>query len=261
MFGAERPQPAEAAERRRDGRRTDPSLPWWRRNKTGREKDPDGGIGSQDLTELLAAGLRSQGGFEQAAVTIPPAASPSEAAHRGHRPVRARGRQGGEAGRTRRIRDDSDQDPLDDGVLPGLSGIGVGRSALGARARRTACLRSTRSPPARRTRRAPPPTTTSSRAITSVLRSVPGRRTGHRLLARTDGHAVRDRGRPRRQGRADHGAARTTSPTRWPPTRCASSPRSPARARSASRSPTSTARSSRSATCCARRPRSSRPTP
>ncbi len=30
-------------------------LPWWRRNKTGREEDPDGGPGSQDLTELLTA--------------------------------------------------------------------------------------------------------------------------------------------------------------------------------------------------------------
>ncbi|MBS1672829.1 MAG: DNA translocase FtsK [Actinobacteria bacterium] len=29
-------------------------LPWWRRNKTGREEDPDGGLGSQDLTELMS---------------------------------------------------------------------------------------------------------------------------------------------------------------------------------------------------------------
>src|SRR5690606_18490734 len=57
MFGTERvdapradasPNPAEEAAP------DDDSLPWWRRNKTGREEDPDEGIGSQDLTELLS---------------------------------------------------------------------------------------------------------------------------------------------------------------------------------------------------------------
>ena len=56
MFGAERPDRCGGGCRRRQ-RPTDPSLPWWRRNKTGREKDADGGIGSQDLTELLPPGL------------------------------------------------------------------------------------------------------------------------------------------------------------------------------------------------------------
>ena len=55
MFGAERPEPTKAAEKSEDdgSDEADDSLPWWRRNKTGREEDPDNGIGSQDLTELL----------------------------------------------------------------------------------------------------------------------------------------------------------------------------------------------------------------
>lgn len=75
MFDAERPAPAvaDASDVQAD---EDPSLPWWRRNKSGREKDVDDGIGSQDLTELLTPGS-SQGGFDQAAVTIP--APPAEA--------------------------------------------------------------------------------------------------------------------------------------------------------------------------------------
>jgi S-DNA-T family DNA segregation ATPase FtsK/SpoIIIE len=121
MFDAERPQPAEAAE----GDETadqDPSLPWWRRNKTGREKDPDG-IGSQDLTELLAPGA-VQGGFEQAAVTIPPP-PPSEALTEVVDPaVLAGGARAAKKAETG-IRDDETATPLDDGVLPGLSGLGA----------------------------------------------------------------------------------------------------------------------------------------
>jgi S-DNA-T family DNA segregation ATPase FtsK/SpoIIIE len=121
MFDAERPQPAEAAE----GDETadqDPSLPWWRRNKTGREKDPDG-IGSQDLTELLAPGA-VQGGFEQAAVTIPPP-PPSEALTEVIDPaVLAGGARAAKKAETG-IRDDETATPLDDGVLPGLSGLGA----------------------------------------------------------------------------------------------------------------------------------------
>ena len=52
--------------------------------------------------------------------------------------------------------------------------------------------------------------------------------------------------------------SRTTSPTRWPPRRSASSPRSRASARSASRSPTATAGSSPSATSTASRRRAPR---
>ena len=122
MFDAERPQPAEAAEGD-DTADQDPSLPWWRRNKTGREKDPDGGIGSQDLTELLAPGS-VQGGFEQAAVTIPPP-PPSEALTEIIDPaVLAGGARAAKKAETG-IRDDETATPLDDGVLPGLSGLGA----------------------------------------------------------------------------------------------------------------------------------------
>ncbi|HWM15002.1 MAG TPA: DNA translocase FtsK 4TM domain-containing protein [Microbacterium sp.] len=121
MFDAERPQPA--ATDADDGTATeDASLPWWRRNKSGREKDVDDGIGSQDLTELLSPGA-SQGGFEQAAVTIP-APPPSDALTEVIDPgvlaggARAAGR--AETG----ILDDGTASPRDDGVLPGLSGLG-----------------------------------------------------------------------------------------------------------------------------------------
>ncbi|WP_292827614.1 DNA translocase FtsK [Microbacterium sp.] len=123
MFDAERSQPADAADVD-ESAAEDPSLPWWRRNKTGREKDPDGGIGSQDLTELLAPGA-VQGGFEQAAVTIPPPPPlPSEALTEVIDPgVLAGGARAAKKSGTG-IRDDDTATPLDDGVLPGLSGLG-----------------------------------------------------------------------------------------------------------------------------------------
>jgi len=69
MFDAERAAPADRStgaeaddddddESGRDAR------PWWRRNRSGREEDADGSLGSQDLTELLTPG-KSEGGFEQ----------------------------------------------------------------------------------------------------------------------------------------------------------------------------------------------------
>ncbi len=125
MFDAERPEPAAAA----SGAETDdedPSLPWWRRNKTGREKDPDGGIGSQDLTELLPPGA-VQGGFEQAAVTLPPPplpeALPDALTEVIDPAVLAGGARAAKKSETG-IRDDETATPHDDGVLPGLSGLG-----------------------------------------------------------------------------------------------------------------------------------------
>jgi S-DNA-T family DNA segregation ATPase FtsK/SpoIIIE len=121
MFDAERPQArvdADDAETADE----DSSLPWWRRNKSGREKDVDGGIGSQDLTELLPPGA-VQGGFDQAAVTIPPP-PPSEALTEvidaGVLAGGARAAKKAETG----IRDDETATPHDDGMLPGLSGLG-----------------------------------------------------------------------------------------------------------------------------------------
>ena len=102
------PEQAGHGCRDRRRRRRDPSLPWWRRNKTGREKDPEGGIGSQDLTTLLPPGSSPQGGFEQAVTPDRPAACRHDRrAHRGHRPCGAGRRQGREERRhvaARRLR-------------------------------------------------------------------------------------------------------------------------------------------------------------
>jgi DNA segregation ATPase FtsK/SpoIIIE, S-DNA-T family len=133
MFDAERSDPAAAADGeaepkgrgRRKGRDADDaasddeSLPFWRRNKTGREKDPDGGIGSQDLTTLLSPGA-TQGGFDQ--VLAPPPPLPPDALTQVIDPAvverAARGRRGDTS-----LHDDSTA-AADDGILPGLSGIG-----------------------------------------------------------------------------------------------------------------------------------------
>ena len=202
MFGEERPEPREqsaAAGRRPDDSRRIPSMPWWRRNKTGREEDPDGGIGSQDLTELLPPGS-SQGGFEQAITTPAPVV---RAARRRHRDHRRRPRAKPRAAQSdTSLRDD---DGGADGELPGLSGIGFDAvdeatahavpPAVGQRARG----RQPAQGPLRRQRRG------GARAHERP-RPVPGRRSSDGLLARSDSDAVRDRGRARREGRAHHGA-------------------------------------------------------
>ncbi|GAA1947922.1 DNA translocase FtsK 4TM domain-containing protein [Microbacterium deminutum] len=123
MFGAEAGQPAggaDAAPARADEAQSQ-ALPWWRRNRSGREKDPDTGIGPQDLTELLQPGA-PQGGFDQAVTPIVPAV-PTDALTEVIDPATLAGAKAAKKGGTS-LRDDSDQDPLDDGVLPGLSGIG-----------------------------------------------------------------------------------------------------------------------------------------
>lgn len=109
----------------------DPSLPWWRRNKTGREKDPEGGIGSQDLTELLPPGSVN-GGFEQAIappVAPPPAPVTTDALTEVIDPSVLSAAKAATPSRTS-LRGDSDTGPVeDDGVLPGLDGIGSTTSA------------------------------------------------------------------------------------------------------------------------------------
>ena len=62
------------------------------------------------------------------------------------------------------------------------------------------------SSPAPCTRRAARRTTPSSRRSTDGARPVRDRRPGHRLHPRADGHPLRGRARPRRQGRAGHRA-------------------------------------------------------
>jgi S-DNA-T family DNA segregation ATPase FtsK/SpoIIIE len=90
LFGAEPREPRERKPRFEpsgsdDEDPADPAqaeLPWWRRNKTGREEDQDGHLGSDDLTALLEPSI--EGSFEQA-ITSPtptrsvPAASPDAA--------------------------------------------------------------------------------------------------------------------------------------------------------------------------------------
>nr|WP_274637574.1 DNA translocase FtsK [Microbacterium bovistercoris] len=133
MFGAERADGAEQA-----GEPTgktavlpeteagdDPKLPWWRRNKTGREQDPDDGAGVDDLTELLSSG-ESHGGFEQAIAPIVPATPPPlpDAVTEIIDPAVLAGAQRQVAGGATGLHDDNDTGPVDDGTLPGLTGIG-----------------------------------------------------------------------------------------------------------------------------------------
>src|SRR5690606_7487099 len=128
MFGAERPAEAErpgvgftpatdAGDKDADG-----ALPWWRRNKSGREEDIDGHLGSDDLTALLdAPGL---GGFDHA-ITTPTAApdAPTEVID----PAVVAGAKKAARGADTGLRDDT-AEIVDDGLLPGLSGLG-GESA------------------------------------------------------------------------------------------------------------------------------------
>ena len=76
MFGAEVRTEGDQGDASGAAEGGDPSLPWWRRNRTGRETDPGGGIGSQDLTALLPPGS-AQGGFDQA--IVPAAPEPADA--------------------------------------------------------------------------------------------------------------------------------------------------------------------------------------
>ncbi|MDT0186247.1 DNA translocase FtsK 4TM domain-containing protein [Microbacterium sp. ARD31] len=124
MFGAE-PRPQTSAADAADTDDADDALPWWRRNKTGREKDSDGTLGSQDLTELLTPG-HAEGGFDQALEPEPPApaaAAPDALTEVIDPAVLARATRGARKGGTS-LQDDSPSDPQDDGTLPGLSGLG-----------------------------------------------------------------------------------------------------------------------------------------
>ncbi|MDQ2697541.1 MAG: DNA translocase FtsK 4TM domain-containing protein, partial [Actinomycetota bacterium] len=127
MFGAEprEEKTATDASAAAEADDADPSLPWWRRNKTGREEDPEGGLGSQDLTELLPPGS-TQGGFEQAIVTPvqtpPPAAPAADALTEIIDPSVLSAAKAATSSSTS-LRDDSEVIE-DDGTLPGLDGIG-----------------------------------------------------------------------------------------------------------------------------------------
>jgi S-DNA-T family DNA segregation ATPase FtsK/SpoIIIE len=133
MFGVERierPDPATKVIPAdvEDGEPAEKSLPWWRRNKSGREEDADGSLGSDDLTELLSPGT-PKGGFESAVVAPEPVTPRASPPPRPPAPdaltevFDPRVLQAAASGRG--LHDDSPVDePVDDDELPGISGLG-----------------------------------------------------------------------------------------------------------------------------------------
>lgn len=122
MFGAERPVPAaEAPVEETPADEADDSLPWWRRNKTGREEDPDEGIGSQDLTELLTPNddAVDNTAYDQAVIL----ADPSDAATEVLTDVEGVMAGLGARGNTGLLDDSGDTGEQPE--LPGLSGFGT----------------------------------------------------------------------------------------------------------------------------------------
>ncbi len=121
MFGAEPRPESPVTDAAPADPEDDPSLPWWRRNRTGREKDPDDVLGSDDLTALLTPGS-AQGGFDQ---VLEPAPEPvaTDALTEIIDPAVISAAKASKSPGTS-LRDDS-EDPSDDGLLPGLSGIGT----------------------------------------------------------------------------------------------------------------------------------------
>ncbi len=131
MFGAERPEPAPATAAAAtgptvafdvdDADEKDSGTPWWRRNKTGREEDTDGALGSTDLTALLDPS--SDGGFDQA-IAAPPMPPLPDAATEIIDPVVIENARTAAKKADTGIREDSGEIILDDGILPGISALG-----------------------------------------------------------------------------------------------------------------------------------------
>jgi len=135
MFGAERPEPGTAPTAVIDddaAPEPEKSLPWWRRNRSGREEDVDGSLGSDDLTELLTPGT-TQGGFESAFVApetsvkppVPPLPPAPDAVTEIFDPSALAGVSTG-----RGLRDDSPAGEAIDDELPGISGLGGDNAGL-----------------------------------------------------------------------------------------------------------------------------------
>ncbi|MCZ4066966.1 DNA translocase FtsK [Microbacterium sp. H37-C3] len=140
MFGAERPAadpdgdaPTVAFSPKKSKKATpaevdddedEDALPWWRRNKSGREEDPDDGSASQDLTELLGPSVAGSvaGGFEQAVATPPPLPdAPTEIIDPSVIERAATAARSGRPADTA-VRDDHDTGEIEE--LPGLTGLG-----------------------------------------------------------------------------------------------------------------------------------------
>ena len=123
MFGAERVKPDPEADAAEDAaaEAADDSLPWWRRNKSGREEDPDQGVGSQDLTELLtpAGDSTENSAYDQAVIV----ADASDAATEVLTDVE--GVMAGLAGQGSTALLDDSNGTGEQPELPGLSGFGT----------------------------------------------------------------------------------------------------------------------------------------
>lgn len=125
MFGAEPASAgatakAEGADDADDTEDGTAALPWWRRNRTGREKDPEGSLSSEDLTELLTPGA-AEGGFEKAITPVPAA---TDAVTEIISPAPPLPPLPSAEPRTA-LRDDSTSADGDSEELPGLSGLGT----------------------------------------------------------------------------------------------------------------------------------------
>ncbi|MFL0411874.1 DNA translocase FtsK 4TM domain-containing protein [Microbacterium paludicola] len=124
MFGAERPDeaakdetaPTEVLEPSAD----DEHVPWWRRNKSGREEDPDVVDSPQDLTELLSE--QSDGGYDKAIVVAEPDEDPRDSATQVLSSISGVTGALAERGSTGLVGDGDDSDT---GELPGMLGFGT----------------------------------------------------------------------------------------------------------------------------------------
>ncbi|GAA3665619.1 FtsK/SpoIIIE family DNA translocase [Microbacterium marinilacus] len=128
MFGAERAEEGEngtakgqtAPTEVLDADEQDDHVPWWRRNKSGREEDPDVVDSPQDLTELLTE--QSDGGYDKAIVVAEPEPDPRDAATQVLSSISGVTGSLAEGGSTGLVGDGDDSDT---GELPGLLGFGT----------------------------------------------------------------------------------------------------------------------------------------